>query len=486
MKSLTSIHKRIGTPLLVIMGAGALIRIIFLQFLAPFYFGRENFYVDGDTYAWCYAFQNLIEIGSFSVNPGLEYGYFGRMPGYSFFVGIFYLLTGQNWETAFPFIAWVQLILDVISIWLVYRIMKKVSANQLSAQIAAALYAFYPFIIVWIPVVYSEQTSIFFLLWSVWFLLQTEWKYTFFGAVFLGISALLRPQMLVLAPFLMLFSVLKEPFSYWKFIKKGLILIAGFLLVYAPWPLRNYINHDKVIFTQDIRGFYNWNVDALAFYSYIYVVKSEWEPQYSQIIHNQRVEWPEIAYLNPEDSLKLEHVIRLCQTCGSGFSHKFGYWKESFDEPNCNPEIVRLFSELRDNQIRHNPLNVYVWVPLMNLKKALFKTQLTDSASLARKAASLLFYYRSFLILCGWIGLVLVLKRKNTPGKLFYGMIAAFFLAIYLLLCAGLGIQMRNIEMRYFLPADILLLFPAAYLFSLILEYRMNKALTKKGVAGIL
>ncbi len=478
--------KQLKSPLFLIIAGGAVLRILFLMFLAPIYFGRENIYVDGDTYAWCYAFQNLIELGSFTVNPGLEYGYFGRMPGYSFFIGIFYLLNGHNWEAAFPLIAWVQLILDCIAIYLVYRIMQKVSGNNTAARIAAFLYAFYPFIIVWIPLVYSEQTSIFFLLLSVWFLLHPGYRYAFWGAVFLGFSSLLRPQMLILAPFLLLFALFRESFSLRIIWKKGLILLVGFLLIYAPWPVRNYINHGKIIPTQDLRGFYNWNTDVLAFWSYIYVVKSEWEPQYSQIIHNQKVVFPKEAYTSKEDSLKLERAIQLCQTCGSGFSHKFGYWKEPFDDPNCNAEIISLFTELRASQIKQNPWNVYVLVPLQNLKKGLFKTSLTDSASLARKAASLLFYYRSLLILLGWAGIVALLRRKTSDGKAFYLTITLFFVSLYLLLCAGMAPQLRNIEMRYFLPADILLLFPAAHFISLYFEYRMSKALTKKGKAGIL
>ncbi|HET8647000.1 MAG TPA: hypothetical protein VFO85_16005, partial [Vicinamibacteria bacterium] len=42
----------------------------------------------------------------------------------------------------------------------------------------------------------------------------------------------------------------------------------------------------------------------------------------------------------------------------------------------------------------------------------------------------------------------------------------SFFVLLYLTLCAGTSPQLRNIEMRYFLPADVLLLIPAAGLIS--------------------
>jgi hypothetical protein len=38
-----------------------------------------------------------------------------------------------------------------------------------------------------------------------------------------------------------------------------------------------------------------------------------------------------------------------------------------------------------------------------------------------------------------------------------------YFMLLYFYLCFGTGDQCRNIEIRYFLPADILLLIPAAF-----------------------
>jgi hypothetical protein len=48
-----------------------------------------------------------------------------------------------------------------------------------------------------------------------------------------------------------------------------------------------------------------------------------------------------------------------------------------------------------------------------------------------------------------------------------------FFTVFYALQCGGTSPQMRNIEMRYFLHADVLLLFPAAWLMA-----RFNKRTT--------
>jgi hypothetical protein len=451
------------SPIGLILILALLVRIAFTLFVAKAFFGRENIYVDGDTYAWASAIQSLIDTGTYTVNPGLGYGYFGRMPGYSFFIGIFYLLSGKSWDLAFPIIAFVQILLDVIAVYLVYKIAVKLSSIKLTGLIAAFLYAFYPFVIVWTPVVYSELFGMFLLILSFWLMLSDlKWNY-FYGAFILALAALCRPQTLLIVPMFAIFILFNNAVLFRKRIISLCCFGLIFVTIYGIWPARNYLGYQKVILTQDLRGFYNWNEDVLSFLQYIYSVKAEWEPQYSQLIKNQHVVFPKEAYLTTEDSLKLEQAVYLAQHCGSGFSHKSGFWKLPFDTPNCNDQIKRLFQELRENQVKNNKFNFYVKVPVQNLKKALLKSNMVDSKSLARKLASLLFYYRTLLILLGIAG-VFVMWRKYPGARLAALVIIGYFLILYLTICAGTSVQLRNIEMRYFLPADLLLIIPASFL----------------------
>lgn len=200
---------------------------------------------------------------------------------------------------------------------------------------------------------------------------------------------------------------------------------------------------------------------------YVYSVKAEWDPQFSNIIHNKPVKFPPIAYRTPEDSVKLERAIYLSQNCGSGFSYWKGYWKKPIpanDPSNCSEEAARLFNELRANQIKYNPVNFYLILPLQNLKKALFKSELGESKSLARKLGGILFFYRTFLLILGIIGLVMMLRDRFTiPIAMLIG---SFFVALYFYLSFGTSPQCRNIEMRYLLQPDVLMLLPAAFLLS--------------------
>jgi len=64
------------------------------------------------------------------------------------------------------------------------------------------------------------------------------------------------------------------------------------------------------------------------------------------------------------------------------------------------------------------------------------------------------------LIILGLIGCVLILKEKNNWQIAVTSVI--YFFILYFLICFGTGPDFRNIEMRYFIPADVLLLITAA------------------------
>lgn len=445
------------------LAAGFVLRILFVLVGAKYYFGRENIFVDGDTQVWVACIQNLIETGTYTMNPGHEYGYFGRTPGYSFFIGIFYLLTGKDWNAAYPVIGWAQVFMDVIAIYFVYKIgLKLFSGDKKAAVIPAFLYATYPFIIVWNPVVYSESLSIFFLILGFYYFIYEEKKFNYFiSGVFISLSVLCRPQILLMIGLTGIIIFWKNKKDFTALLKKSFQFGLAVLVVYGSWPIRNYVNYGKIELTHDLRGFEVWGSDALAFREYIYSVKAEWEPQFSDILHNSRVVFPKEAYISEGDSLKLEEAVYLSKNCGSGFSHWRGYWKDPISEGNCNERIQKLYDELRENQVKHNALNYYLILPLKNIQKAIFKLKLYDTKSIGRKIASILFIYRTLLIFLGIIGIFLLFKQNKGNTDIAW-IVLSFLLLLYLLICAGTGPDFRNIEMRYFLPADVLLLITAS------------------------
>jgi hypothetical protein len=459
---------------------GLCLRLIFTWLIAPYYFNRANIHFDNDTSAWMEGLYNLIFTGEFTLLPNHEMAYYCRMPGYSLFmapafglVSLAYYLQGidvsnhsEMWYSVLKLTAYFQIILDTISIYLIYYITTKSLKNHALGIITAILYATYPFVIVWTPVCYSEIPSLFFALLALALSLKSEKKYVLsFAGICLGFAVLNRPQLALLAPLMIFFFYQKYTVTFKNNLSKIFLFYLFFTISYGAWPLRNYIRFNKIIVTQDLRGFDCWNDDVLSFMQYIYSVKAEWQPQFSDILHNKEVVFPKESYLNVEDSLKLERAVYLSKNCGRGFSEWAGYHKATipiYDTANdCSAEIAKLYNELRQNQIKQHPFNFYIKVPLKNLQKAIFKSDLSDNASVARKLGAYLFYYRTTLILIGLLGLWLLFKHSESrPIGILVG---AFFWMLYLYLCFGTSPQCRNIEMRYFLQADVFMLIPAAY-----------------------
>jgi hypothetical protein len=446
-------------------------------FGAQAYFGRANVHVDGDTAAWTVSFLNLLETGAYTANPEHPHGSFARMPAYSFVIGAFYLASGRDLATAYRALAWSQILVDSACVYIFFRMGLTVFGALRPAIVLGALYASYPFVIVWTPVVYSEALAVNTMIASVYiFAHRRRPLHAAASGGLLGVGVLLRPQLLVMAP-LMALSI-----AYRGNGRSGLrdaaAFVAGLALVYGPWPVRNYVQHGRLVLTQDISGFKNWAPDVLSFMQYIYSVKAEWEPQFTEIARNQVPRFPPEAYAVAGDGEKLERAVHLAQTCGSGFTR----WKQSvrapLSGPNCDDEIAQLFGELRKSQYRNNPVNAYLKVPFKNLRKAIFKQTLNDTGSTARRLASYFFSYRTVLVLIG-LGAAITLLYRGTDATGVIWLSLTYALVWYVLLCAGTLPQLRNIEMRYLLPADILLLVPAAGA----LDYAIRTAATFLGMA---
>lgn len=463
------VHKKY--ILLYILILGAMLRIAFLFFGAELFFHRENIFYMSDTLAWKKCFENLINNGTYSYN--LDSGYFCRMPGFAFYIGLFYFIAGCDWELGFQFLGYFQTGLDILTIYMFYRLVL-IFFNQKTSLIAAFLYASYPFVIVWNPVAYAELISNFLIILSIllFFFNKSNIKNYAFSGLVIALACLMRPQVLPIS-FLMGLSLLINVLLNKNklYIKKLFLFSTSFLILFGLWPLRNYINHNRLIITKNADGFLDWQEDVISFMQFTYSVKTDWDPQYSSIIKNETTTYPNIILESKEDLLSLERAIYLSKNCGSGFSHKKGYWKSPIKENdvNCNEEISNIFNHLREKQIKNHPFNFYIVVPFKNLYKAIFKSKLNDNKSVIKKIASKLFYVRTILIIFGLIGILLIFKSglKTLPS-----IILLFFLSVYFILCFGTSPFMRNIEIRYFLSQDVLLLIPGAYLVNYLLSFK--------------
>ncbi|MBT8195547.1 MAG: glycosyltransferase family 39 protein [Bacteroidia bacterium] len=453
----------------IIVAIGFIVRLLFLFFGAEIYHGKPDFYISGDTHWWVRHFTNLVEFGIYSGNLENELGYFGRTPGYSFFIGFFYLITGKNVDLALQLIPYAQLITDTISIWFVYKITEYTFKDKLTSIVASTLYAFYPFIIVWNVVAHAESFSVFLLFFAIYLFVKakTNWNFFFVG-VMLSLAVLTRIQLILAIPVFGL-VILCQTYNTTKklFNPKVLLFVLAVVIVYGSWPIRNYVNHDRVLFSQHLGDEGPWAPDYMKYMEYIWSVKVDHNPQMTQIISNADVvEFPNASYVHAPDSVLLNRVVSMARTCGVGFSYfaRSSHYRKDVVQmgEDCNDEMVEIFDELIMHQKMYNPLNYYLWVPFGNLKKAIFKSKLySPSSKMVDILSRLLFTYRTALILLGIFGLLFLFMKHR---ELFYSraiLIGILYVVTWYLFNAFVY---RNMEIRFLLHADILLLLPGSFL----------------------
>ncbi len=456
---------RTRNNILIIVLFALVIRTLFLMFGAEIYFGTPRFNIQGDTMSWVDSILNLIYRGSYSANLASPNGWFYRPPGYSFFIGTVYLLCGKNLMLSLSIIPWIQVVLDSLSTWLIILITLKITNKNAVAYLAGFIYALYPFTLIWTAVVYAESLSIFLLFSALWLLLKGG-RNLIYSGIILGLAALTRLQTIFIIPFIALALVYQ-----YKSLKQTLLFITPFLLIFSIWPVRNYFNHNRIMFSQDLHIGKNWSEDYLSFMDYIFSVQTDHKPQFDQIVYSMPVIWPNESYHTKEDSVLLSKAVTLCRTCGTGFSYFMTYrvpGKAIVENNNCDAEIASIFQKLKEHQKKYNPFNYYLKVPAYNLYKSLFKNNLYgNKSSTVMIITSLLFVIRSILIFIGLIGLFLLWKKNKNYIVITMG---GFFVAWYVYLC----FIYRNIEIRYLLPVDVLLIIPASWFI-----YQMQQKLLK-------
>jgi 4-amino-4-deoxy-L-arabinose transferase-like glycosyltransferase len=430
--------------------------------------------VNGDSYAWIDSILNLINHGTYAAELDVFNTLFYRPPGFGFFIGGIYLLCGSDMAIALKVLPWVQIFLDTLCIWYIYKTTFSIFKRSRVALIASALYAFYPFVIVWTPLAVAESLSVFFLLGSLFFYFSEKKYGGLLAGVFLGLSVLTRLQVIFLFPFLAAGIYLSgTQLHKWKIKMIQFVLAFGF--IYGMWPARNYFLHDRLLFSQDLNVGKNWSPDYLAFMDYIFAIQTDHLPQYDQIVNFEKVEWPHHAYLNEGDSALLASTVEMCRTCGTGFSwfmiHEGSRKEVVAKDQDCDEIIAANFKKLTAEQKSKNKMNYYLKVPASNLFKSFFKFNIYGDKSTAVKSlTSALFAYRTILLLSGLYALLLIYRRKAASYS-FVFVALGFFSSWYLYL----SFIYRNIEIRYLLPPDLILLPAAAFL----IEYVYLKFIKK-------
>lgn len=217
--------KKTPPELAGILAGGLLIRLS----LWIFKFGRDDYFHGGrDDGDYLLASQELWS-GEFISSPKI-------MPGFPAWEGL--------WG-GIPNVIYVNMLLDLISIYALYRISIIIFKHEREALLAAGLFAIAPSYLYFSNHAYTENLYACLLLLSWWALLLKKYHLASVGLV-LGI--LIRPVLLPFAPLLILiFARFTHQYSWIQSVKK--VAIYGFyaILLLSPWWWHNHQKFDQFV-----------------------------------------------------------------------------------------------------------------------------------------------------------------------------------------------------------------------------------------------
>ncbi len=457
-------------PLWTILLLGLVLRLLFLVVGARLYYGPGQEFLNGDSTSYTLNFRNLLEHGSYTFDFLEPDASFGRLPGYPFFYGIHYLLFGA--QHVVKAVACTQTLLDCVSILLIFLITRKIMSPgyRLAPYLAALLYATYPFIIVWITIIGTEQFATFLTLLWLYTLLSNRRHWTHYCLLGIEVALLfyVREFLGVFLGITGLYLLFSSGVAWRVAIRNCVLVGVGFLALYIWWPTRNYVYHHRIVLVKPQRaGFANYKQDMMGFLNWVHSWSNESTYWLRQALDNPNPAFPEEIFASPQERALASALVKKAADCGSSFYiYKNAGWlpygdveamrKNTDYTVECNDEIAQGFDQLRESYRQHHPVAYYAKVPLENFYKVFFKSSKQDTSGAVRKqlVLSLVFGYRTLLLVIGLIG-VLVFRR--VPG---IQPIGIYWVFIVVFICW----YFRQLEMRYLLQADVLLLIPAALL----------------------
>ena len=454
---------------LAILLLGVLLRVVFVLVGAKAYYGAALMFTNGDSDSYMLSFRNLVEQGTYTFNFTEPDAAFGRLPGYPFFYGLHYYLFGV--QHAIFATACSQALLDCVSIALVFLIARRLAAgNYLAPYVAAALYAAYPFIIVWTTIIGTELLATFLTLLWLYTLLGVGQRWT--GYVLLGIELALvfyvREFMGILLPITCLYLIVSRRISWSVSVRHCVLVCLGFGALYIWWPTRNYVSQHRIMLVKPERaGFPNYKPDMVSFLDWVHGWSNESSYWLQQVLSNPQPAFPADIFASPQEQAQAQALVQQANECGSSFFvYRNGMPPPTYAQTgkyhlgagNCNEQVRLGFEQLRQSFKQRHPVVYYTRVPIANLKKIFFKsgTQGGDGATKKQLLLSMVFGYRTLLLVLGVIGLVVYRKNLGMRPILMFWSFIVVFMCWYF----------RQLEMRYLLQADMLMLLPAALLLS--------------------
>ena len=222
-------------------------------------------FAGSDSYGYVKIADELSVRHHFALAPPPAPLYWARLPLYPLFIAA----VGGN--TTLGNIQWLrieyaQLIVDLCGSGLLAWAVARRLAGKLAGLLALALVMLYPITALFVATALTETLAMTLTLAAIapLVLMTSHWRFFFSGAV-VGIATLLRADsiLLAVAPAV---AILSQPDHR---LRAGWLVLAGFALAFAPWPVRNLMQFGKPHlfgahlsrFSQPVdhsSGYWNW------------------------------------------------------------------------------------------------------------------------------------------------------------------------------------------------------------------------------------
>jgi len=177
--------------------------------------------------------------------------------GYPALLGLAYAAFGSQ-----PVVAMlVNAVLGAVAAFAAHRSVLR-CASRGGALVAALLLALHPGLIFYTPALMTEGVAAEILVVAVWLSLRASetrgaWRWLVALGICLGVSCLVRPQLLVMAPLFGFFSLAASEPQYAARLARAAIVTGIALAVCLPWTLRNCARMDRCVFVSANGG---WNL----------------------------------------------------------------------------------------------------------------------------------------------------------------------------------------------------------------------------------
>ncbi|WBO84957.1 glycosyltransferase family protein [Hymenobacter yonginensis] len=468
---------------LLLVGLG--VRLLFLLVGAKIYYaGRQgDIYNNGDSYSYILSFHNLLQYGRYSFDLLEPDAAVGRMPGYPFFYGLHYLVFDRF---ALLAVAVTQVLLDTLGIWLLYVVTARLApARSWAPLVAALLLTFYPFSIVWVTIIGTETLGLFLVLlwWATLLLARPRTRNWVLLGVLLAVILYVREFLGVCLAITVLYLLRRAARAGFRVgaVRPLAFVVLGFLSLYVWWPMRNYATMGRFIpLKPAAAGYASLREDTQAALAWILTWTNDVTMGIDEILLAKQPAFPAHVISTPAEKQLIDSLVVLSRTCASSFHVRATLYAAGAGAPdtsengleqyrqaqlantlrhrNCNPQVAAGFQRLQASYEHRHPIRSRVEVPLQNLRKILFKSQFKTAAgtqmTMAQRISSLLFTWRSILLVIGLAGAWRYRKLPGLrPALLFSAVIFGYMAIIF-----------RSMEMRYLLQADVFMLVPAALL----------------------